>query len=144
MGTSPKVPRHFTRDWATLLPHFSPNQQCSDYFQRNASRMGFIFYLLHPDRSPFLTGAQEPPLVQTRVGVSRMAPLPPGSSFSFFFSFSLLNPPFPLQAHWDPFVHKRWGVSPFVESARAVPFRSRTRGMTLQSGSSFFLFSFAD
>jgi hypothetical protein len=55
--------------------------------------------------------------------------------FFFFLSFSLLNPPFPLQAHWNP----------FVESACAVPFRSRTRGVMPQSaGSSFLFFVFAD
>ena len=88
-----------------------------------------LFSQVH--RSPFLC--------KRKWGVSRAVPLPPGSSFSFFLSFSLLNPPFPLQAHWEPFVH-RWGVSPFVESARAVPFRSRMRGMTPLSGSSFFSF----
>jgi hypothetical protein len=58
------------------------------------------------------------------------------SVFFFFFYFSLLNPPFPLQALWDPFVHKCWGPP----SARAVPFRSRTRGVTLQSAGSSFVF----
>jgi hypothetical protein len=93
--------------------------------------MGFyFFYLLHPDRSPFLTGAQEPPLVQTRVGGLTRGALATWFVFFFsFFSFSLLNP-FPLQAHWNS----------FVESARAVPFRSRTRGVTPQSAGSSFLF----
>ena len=105
----------------------------------------FLFFLLPPDCSPFLTGAQRPPLACKREGVPFFSNLHARRPchlvciFSFFFfpaecPFSLIG------ALGPPLVHKRWGVPPFLESPRAAPF-CKARA-TLQSRSSSFLFFF--
>ena len=105
----------------------------------------FLFFLLPPDCSPFLTGAQGPPLACKCEGVPFFSnpqarrPCHLVCIFSFFFfptecPFSLIG------ALGPPLVHKRWGVPPFLESPRTAPFCEARA--TLQSHSSSFLFFF--
>ena len=69
VGTSPKDATSLTRDSAGPLCYFSHSSPptSSDYFPRQCTSNGKVLFFLSlpPDRSPFLTGAQGPPLVQT-------------------------------------------------------------------------------
>ena len=83
---------------------------------------------------------RDPLLCKREWGIPRAVPL---HLVRLLLFFSLLTAPFPHRRTGTHFRSQTLGGLPFLESMRAAPFRSRTRGATSQPpGASFYLFPF--